>query len=101
MNTQSPPRSHVAEILTRVVGPDVGNLSPEAARAVLQLKLDETDRQRAHDLAVKNQEGRLTSAEEAEIEAYQRVGRLIDLLWAKARKSLRQAGQESVARQDD
>jgi hypothetical protein len=101
MSTQSPPRSHVAEILTRIVGPDVGNLTPEAARAVLKLKLAEDDRRRAHDLAVKNQEGRLTSDEEAEMEAYQRVGRLIDLLWAKARRSLKQAGQDKVAVGDE
>ena len=97
MNAQSSPRSHVAKILNRVVGPELENLTPEAARAVLKLKLDQSDRRRAHDLAVKNQEGRLTPDEEAEIEAYQRVGRLIDLLWAKARKSLRQAGQDVVA----
>jgi hypothetical protein len=92
MSTQSPPRSHVAEILDRIVGPDIGNLTPEAVRAILKLRLDESDRVRADDLAVKNQEGRLTSDEESEIEAYQRVGRLINLLWAKARRSLKQAG---------
>jgi hypothetical protein len=41
MNTQSPPRSHVGEILTRIVGPAIGDLTPEAARAILKLKLDE------------------------------------------------------------
>jgi hypothetical protein len=97
MSTQSPPRSLIAEILDRTVGPDVGDLSPEGARAILKLKLNEFDRRRAHELAVKNQEGRLTSDEEAEIEAYQRVGRLIDLLWAKARRSLRLAGLDQVA----
>jgi hypothetical protein len=96
LSTQSPPQSYVAEILSRIVDPDEGNLNPEAARAILKLKLHEGDRQRAHELAVKNQEGRLTAAEELEIEAYQRVGRLIDLLWAKARRSLSQSGLDKV-----
>ena len=101
MSTQSLPRSHVSEILSRIVGPEEGNLTPDAARAVLRLRLDESDRLRAHELAVKNQEGKLTAAEEAEIEAYQRVGRLVDLLRAKARRSLKQAGLDKAALEDE
>ena len=39
MSTQSLPRSHVSEILSRIVGPEEGNLTPQAARAILKLKL--------------------------------------------------------------
>jgi hypothetical protein len=101
MSTQSVPRSHVAEILSRIVGPEEGNLTPETAKAILKLKLDEADCQRAHELAVRNQEGKLTKTEEAELEAYQRVGRLIDLLSAKARRSLKRAGLDKIATGDE
>ena len=97
MTTQSLPRSHVAEILSRIVGPDEGTLTPETAHAILELKLVEQDRQRAHELAVRNQEGRISSAEMEELEAYQRVGHLFNLLGAKARRSLKAAGLDKMA----
>ena len=101
MNTQSLPRSHVSEILSRIVDPEEGNLTPDAAHSILKLKLDERDRLRAHELAVKNQEGTLTAEEESEIEAYQRVGRLMDLLRAKARRSLKRAGLDKALLGDE
>lgn len=42
-----------------------------------------------HDLAVKNQQGNLSAEEEHELDSYVRVGRLLDLLSAKARTSLK------------
>jgi hypothetical protein len=101
MSIQSPPRSHVSEILSRIVGPEEGNLSPEAARGILQLKLGEVDRQRAHELAVKGQSGALTAEEMDEMEAYRRVGRLVDLLQAKAQRSLKRAGKDQVIHSDE
>ncbi len=100
MSTQSPPKSHVSEILTRIVRPDEGNLTPEAARCLLRLKLDETDRQRAHELAVKNQESTLSTDEEEELDAYRRIGRLMDLLQAKSRRSLKNAGLDTLIHTD-
>jgi hypothetical protein len=45
-----------------------------------------------HVLAVKNQEGKLTGQEEAELQGYLHVGLLLDLLRSKARLSLKRAG---------
>ncbi len=42
-----------------------------------------------HDLAAKNQADALTPAEEAELRGYLHVGLFLDLLHAKARRSLR------------
>jgi hypothetical protein len=84
-----------------MVGPEEANLSPEAAQGLLRLKLDEADRQRAHELAVKNQSGSLTSDEMEEIEAYRRIGRLVDLLHAKARRSLIRVGLDSLIHSDE
>lgn len=84
--TESP--NDEAAILTRVLQPDAGDLSPAAARAVLRFKFPEYDRQRMHELAVKNQDGALTAAEARELDSYLRVGRFLDLVAARARRSL-------------
>ncbi len=48
-----------------------------------------------HQLAVKNQNGKLTRTEENELDSYVRVGRLIDLLAAKARLTLKKRGHDA------
>ncbi len=47
--------------------------------------VDRTDRARMHELAVKNQEGVLTQAEEEELLTYRRIGYFVDLIRSKAR----------------
>lgn len=81
-----------AAIWGRVLHPESGNLSPEAARSILRLELEEQDRARMHELVVRRQAGELSEAEEAELEIYCRVGRLLDLMRSKARRSLSAAG---------
>jgi len=46
----------------------------------LKLGFTEADRERMHQLAVKNQGADLTKAEQRELDSYRRVGRLLDLL---------------------
>ena len=77
-----------AAILTRVIRPDVGDLSPSVARAFLKLNLPPGDQQRMHELVTKNQDDSLSAAEARELESYRRVGRMLDLLAARARRSL-------------
>ena len=91
--TQSP--AFDAAILTRVVQPDRDNLTAAGARALLKLEFTAVDRQRMHQLAVKNQNGNLTRTEENELDSYVRVGRLIDLLAAKACRSLKKRGHDA------
>jgi hypothetical protein len=78
-----------AAILGRVIQPDHDDLSRAAARAFLRFDFMAEDRERMHELAVKNQAGKLTAPERHELDDYLRVGRLLDLLGAKARLSLR------------
>jgi hypothetical protein len=78
-----------AAILARVIQPDHDDLPPAAARALLKLHFTAEDRERMHELAVRNQGGKLTAAEQQELHGYLRVGRLLDLLGAKARLSLK------------
>lgn len=78
-----------AAILGRVVQPDRNGLNQAAARALLKLEFDGDDRRRMHELAIKNQAGDLNAIEQHELDDYLRVGRLLDLLGAKARLSLK------------
>lgn len=84
--------SREVEILMRIFKPDEANLNAEAAQAILQLRIDPQDRERMHELTVKNQEDTLSEEERAELENYCHVGRFLDLLASKARRSLRKLG---------
>jgi hypothetical protein len=84
--------SQEAAILARVIQPEQDDLSPPAAQALLKLAFTQRDRERMHELAVKNQQGTLTAQEEQELASYRRVGRLLDLLGAKARLALKKNG---------
>ncbi len=60
----------------------------EAARSLLRLHFDQPDLDRIHALAVKAQDGALSEDEQAELENYRRVGRLLDLMHPKTRLTL-------------
>ena len=78
-----------ADILAHVISPDQPSLPPESARAILELKFDQTALARMNDLAEKNRADTLSEAERVEMEKYLRVGQFLNLLQAKARVSLR------------
>jgi uncharacterized protein YnzC (UPF0291/DUF896 family) len=76
------------EIWSRTIKPDQGDLSPDAARALLALKLPAVDVQRINELSAKAREGALSAVESALLDNYLNVGRALELLKAKARFSL-------------
>lgn len=76
------------EILADVMAADEGNLSPEAARSVLNWKFTDRATSRMNELAERNNIGTITTQEREELEKYLRVGSLINILQAKARLSL-------------
>ena len=78
-----------ADILAHVIAPDQPDLPPESARAILELKFDQTAVERMNGLAEKNRADTLSEAERVEMEKYLRVGQFLNLLQAKARVSLR------------
>ena len=78
-----------AAILARVIRPEKDDLPDEQAKALLQLRFEQSDLDRLHDLLVKNQDDELTPAEKEELEGYLRVSAFLDLMHAKARYSLR------------
>ena len=89
--TQTP--NDEAAILTRALAAEDGDLPPAAARAVLKFGFPPQDQDRMHELAVRNQDGSLTPDEKTELDSYRRVGRLLDLLAARARRSLARRGR--------
>jgi hypothetical protein len=81
-----------AHILEQVVMPDQPGMSPEAARAILDLRFGPFAVRRMNELAEMNRQGTLTDADQQELENYLRVGNFLNLMQAKARQSLASAG---------
>jgi hypothetical protein len=77
-----------AAILNRLIDPEVGDLSPEAAESILRLDFPEADHARMAELSSKAQEGTLTADEREELQEYVRVADLLALLQSKARQSV-------------
>ena len=80
------------DILTRTIQPAEGNLPVEAARSILSFRLAPTDWERVNNLVAKARSGMLTADERAELDEYERVTGLLELLQSKARLSLKHAG---------
>jgi uncharacterized protein YnzC (UPF0291/DUF896 family) len=78
-----------ADILSRVIRPDQGAWSREAAESILEFDFPQADIERMNALAAKAREGSLTPGEETELENYRHAGRLLELLQSKARLSLK------------
>ena len=76
-------------ILARVLGNERGRLPAAMARYLLDLGFSDADKSRMHDLAVRNQDGTLSSAEEEELFAYAKAGTMLSILKSKARRDLR------------
>jgi len=87
--------SHATAILNRLIQPDVGDLSPEAAESILRLDFREPEHARMAELSEKAQSGKLSPEERAELNEYIRVADLFAILQAKARRSLRRVGRAS------
>ena len=76
-------------IWARIVDPGSGDLTPEAAKSLLQLDFNASDRRRMDELPEKASVGKLTPRERKEAAVYNRVAHLLALFQSKARKSLR------------
>ncbi len=80
-----------AEIFSRIFEPMKPNLSPAAAKSLLQLDFHTEDRARMNALAHKARLGKLTKQEDDELEKLIQVGHLLTIMQSKARQSLRRA----------
>ena len=76
-------------ILARVLGNEHGQLPPELARYVLKVGFSNHDKERMHDLAVRNQDDAITPAEREEMSGYAKAGTLLSILKSQARRVLK------------
>ncbi len=81
-----------APILERVIMSDQPGMSPESARAILDLRFDTSALSRMNELAEKNRQGTLTDSERQEMDKYVRVGNFLNLMQTKARRFLHPDG---------
>jgi hypothetical protein len=77
-----------SDILADVILPEEGDLSPAVAESVLRWHFSDGANARIQRLAQRNQQGTITPDERQELEKYLRVGSLVNILQAKARRSL-------------
>jgi hypothetical protein len=80
-----------AAILSRIIRPDTGKWSREAAESILEFDFPPADVRRMNSLAAKARQGTLSQKEETQLENYRGVGRLLELLQSKARLSLKRS----------
>jgi len=81
-----------ADILSRAIRPQDGDMSVDAARSILKFQLSSNDRDRVDELAAKARDGSLTDEERAELDDYERITALLELMQSKARRSLKEVG---------
>jgi len=85
----NPTATSEAEIWSRAIRPEVGDLPATAAREMLRLQVANEDTARVRELSAKANTGNLTAVETEELDHYLNVGRALEFLKAKARLSLR------------
>jgi hypothetical protein len=87
MSTISPAINQV-QVLARSIDRAGAQMSPEVARYFLDLQLSDADRRSLDAMAEKARQGALTPAEQADLDEYRRVGRLVELMKVKAQAAL-------------
>ena len=85
-------------ILSRLIRPDAGRLSAEAAEGLLAIRFEPPDLERIRELVSRSQEDRLTPGERSELENDRRVSFLLDLLHSKARRALKAHQDDPIGR---
>jgi hypothetical protein len=83
------PTDTLDDIWVRLLGSADGDMTPDAARYVLQLDFAHADRERIAALSEAANEGLLSTQERAELDKYIRVGHQLSLLKSRARSALK------------
>jgi hypothetical protein len=66
-----------------------GKLSPSAARALLKFEFSEQDHALMDELSMKARAGTLTPEEQSDLDTFERLGCLLDIVHSKARQVLK------------
>jgi hypothetical protein len=83
-----------AAILSRALQLKGGNVPPDGARFILDLGIGEWDKKRMLKLLAKQQRGRISAQEKADLESYIQADNTLSVLKAQAILALKKAGQE-------
>lgn len=83
------------DIYQRVFGADRPRLNVSAARSILALGFPDEDVERMNELSAKARAGKLSKAEDAELDEYVRVGFMLGILQSKARRALKRGPAKS------
>ena len=78
-----------AAILDRVFRPNAGGWPRAAAEAILEISFEARDRERMSRLLERAKAGELSPEETEMLENYRHIGRLLELMKSRARRSLR------------
>jgi hypothetical protein len=78
-----------AAILARIIQADERELTPDAARYLLSMRLPAADEERVNELSAKAQRGTLTEPETQELDSYLHIGFLLGVMQSKARMLLK------------
>jgi hypothetical protein len=81
-----------AEVWLRILHPDE-ELSPRAARAILELSFPKNELSRMHELSANARAGTLTPEEDIEMDNFERVGSILSTLKSKARQVIRRSSR--------
>jgi hypothetical protein len=66
-----------------------GELTPGAARALLQFQFSPRDHARMDDLSAKARAGTLAASEQDELDTFERLGCVLDIVHSRARRALK------------
>jgi hypothetical protein len=88
MSSQAIPPNTEAAILARIIRSEERQLTPEAARYLLSMKLPSGDEDRVNELSAKARAGSLTEAETQKLDSYLHIGSLLAVMQSKARRLL-------------
>jgi hypothetical protein len=72
-----------------------GKLTPAAARALLKFGFSEDDHAHMEELSTKAGAGALTPSEQMELDAFERLSCVLDVIHSRARKALQQKPQRA------
>jgi hypothetical protein len=75
-----------AAILARIIQADEQELTPDAARYLLSMRLPPRDEDRVNELSAKARAGSLSQADTQELDSYLHIGFLLGIMQAKARR---------------
>jgi hypothetical protein len=87
MSTSHASKKDVA-ILARIFVNGDGQIPPEYARHLLDLQVSDADKDRMHELLVRNQEDALSADEKEEMFAFAKATSLLGILKSKVRRTL-------------